>query len=503
MQRRPIHVSAPKNVQGGTQDAHSNGRSWVGTIGEHARAAASPRAGDGNGNVGPDEWVTVVGAGYVGLALTAYLVTTGRSVVLVEADPERRHAIARGEMPIHEAGVDSAVTQALREQALVVTGDIGRALDSTRMVFVAVGTPSAVTGYPDLSAVASVVSELRVHAKPGTVVVMKSTVPPGTSRRIQQQLQGPPFALPVVSCPEFLREGSALHDMRAAARHVIGGDDSEAMTRVEAVVGTPGTLVVRTDWTSAELIKYGSNSFLALKISFANEMARFADLVGADIVPVVEGMGLDPRIGPHGMRAGLGFGGCCLPKDVRGLIGAAEDHSAAFGTLEAALQVNATQRALFTEKIRQELGGRLAGQRVAILGLAFKPGTDDMREAPSLDVIRLLLEQGAEVTAHDPCAIGNAAPLLPPHVRLTPDPYDCLSGADAAALVTEWPEYLRLDWDRAQRVMRNPVVVDGRNCLDPGEIARLGFRYLAVGRPPVRPDGSTRRPEMVAQVAPV
>jgi UDPglucose 6-dehydrogenase len=256
------------------------------------------------------------------------------------------------------------------------------------------------------------------------------------------------------------------------------------MARVAEVVGTAGTPVLTTDSTSAELIKYGSNSFLALKISFANELARFADQVGADIVSVERGMGLDPRIGPEGMRAGLGFGGCCLPKDVRALIGAAERRNTAFGTLEAAMQVNLTQRALFAEKIRHALGGQLDGRRIAVLGLAFKPGTDDMRDAPSLDVIRNLLGDGAEVTAHDPCAIGKAASLLPPGVRLTPDPYDCLSGADAAAIVTEWPEYLRLDWNRARQVMRRPVLVDGRNCLDPADVARLGFRYHAVGRPP-------------------
>lgn len=456
MQKRPSGESAPQSVRTDTQDAPGDSQ---------------------------DGCVAVVGAGYVGLALAAYLVTNGRSVLLVEANPERRDTLTRGEMPIYEAGVDSVLASAVREASLVVTGDLGRALDATRMVFVTVGTPPGANDHPDLSAVTSVVNELRAHAKPGTVVVLKSTVPPGTGRQVQEQLEGPPFRLPVVSCPEFLREGSALRDMHSAARQVIGGDDSEAMARVAAVFDTPGTPVVMTDSTSAELIKYGSNSFLALKISFANELARFADQVGADIVPVVQGMGLDPRIGLEGLRAGLGFGGCCLPKDVRALIGAAERHRTAFGTLEAAVQVNASQRALFSEKIRQALGGDARGHRVAVLGLAFKPGTDDVREAPSLDIIRNLLEYGAELTAHDPCAIGNAAPLLPSQVRLTSDPYDCLSGADAVAIVTEWPDYLRLDWNRARQAMRQPVLVDGRNCLDPSEIARLGFRYHAVGRP--------------------
>jgi UDPglucose 6-dehydrogenase len=277
--------------------------------------------------------------------------------------------------------------------------------------------------------------------------------------------------------------------MRSAPRHVIGGDDAEAMARVADVVGTPGTPVIMTDSTSAELIKYGSNSFLALKISFANELARFADQVGADIVSVVHGMGLDPRIGMEGLRAGVGFGGCCLPKDVRALMVAGTQHDTPFSTLEAAVQVNSGQRALVADKIRQALGGRLDGCRVAVLGLAFKAGTDDVREAPSLDVIRHLLAHGAELTAHDPCATDNAAPLLSPQVRLTRDPYECLSGADAVAILTEWPDYLSLDWNRARRIMRQPVLVDGRNCLDPAGIARLGFRYHAIGRA-ARPEGN-------------
>jgi len=469
---------------------------WIPTQESHVSAAA-----DGNEHSGQDrDWVVaIVGGGYVGLTLAAYLLASGRSVLLVEADPQRRHTLSRGEVPIYEAGVDSVLGQAVREATLEVTGDLEQALDVARMVFVTVGTPQAADDHPDLSAVASVITELRVHAKPGTVVAVKSTVPPGTARLIQEQLEGPPFRLPVVSCPEFLREGSALRDMHQAARHVIGGDDSEAMARVAAVIGAPGVPLISTDWTSAELIKYGSNSFLALKISFANELARFADQVGADIVPVVRGMGLDPRIGPEAMRAGLGFGGCCLPKDVRGLIASAERHSAEFGTLKAALHVNGSQRTLFTEKIRQALGGQLSGQRIAVLGLAFKPGTDDMRDAPSLDVIRGLVAQGAEVTAHDPCAIGKAAPLLPPHVRLTHDPYECLSGADATAIVTEWPEYLRLDWNQVRLLMRHPVMVDGRNCLEAGELSRQGFRYHAFGRPPAWTERGTSQPQTTAQ----
>jgi UDPglucose 6-dehydrogenase len=483
MPSRANRVLTPQSTRADAQDAQPDGQGRTGTPSRPGDAPAPRPDGDGNGGPDQDGVVAIVGGGYVGLTLAAYLVTSGRSVLMVEADPQRRHALSRGEMPIHEAGVDPVLRQAVREATLEVTGDLARALDAVRMVFVTVGTPQAADGHPDLSAVMSVVTELRRHAKPGTVVAVKSTVPPGTAGMIQEQFEGPPFRLPVVSCPEFLREGSALRDMQLAARHIIGGDDSDAMARVEAVIGAPGIPVISTDWTSAELIKYGSNSFLALKISFANELARFADLVGADIEPVVQGIGLDHRIGMDGMRAGLGFGGCCLPKDVRALVASAERHNTEFGTLKAALQVNSSQRALFGEKIRQAVGGQLSGHRVAVLGLAFKPGTDDMREAPSLDVIQGLRQQGAEVTVHDPYAIGKAAPLLPSDVRLTHDPYECLNGADVAAIVTEWPEYLQLDWNRARQVMRHPVLVDGRNCLEPSEITRLGFRYHGIGRP--------------------
>jgi UDPglucose 6-dehydrogenase len=428
-----------------------------------------------------------VGGGYVGLAVAAHLVTKGRLVCLVEVDPERRLALGQGRMPFYEPGLDSILEWATREAVLQVTGDLGSVLSDSRMVFVAVGTPPAEHHEPDLRAINSVISQVRAHAKPGTVLTIKSTVPPGTARRIQRQLEAPPFKVPVVSCPEFLREGSALHDMRTARRHVIGGDDPEAMRRVEEVVCVPQAQLVRTDWTSAELIKYGSNGFLALKISFINELARFAEAVGADIVQVAGGMGLDPRIGVEGMQAGLGFGGSCFPKDVRALIGAADLHGIHFATLTVAMEVNATQRLLFVDKIRRTLGGQLGGCHIAILGLAFKPATDDMREACSLDVIRFLLEQGCQLAAHDPCAIDKAASLLPAQVQLTSDPYECLRGADAAAIVTEWPEYAQLDWSRVRSLMRRPVLVDGRNCLDPAEMAGRGFHYHSIGRLPFRP----------------
>ncbi|HEY4028571.1 MAG TPA: UDP-glucose/GDP-mannose dehydrogenase family protein [Candidatus Dormibacteraeota bacterium] len=456
---------------------------------------------DNGSRLARDPRVAIVGGGYVGLALAAHLVTSGHAVDLVEIDRERRLVLQEGRVPVHEPGLDSVLEWATKKGLLQVTADLAAALDASRMVFVAVGTPPGESDEPDLRAITAVAAQVRACARPGTVLVIKSTVPPGTGRRIQGQLHGPPFTVPVVSCPEFLREGSALHDMRAAPRHVIGGEDREAMRRVEEVVCVAQAEVVMTDWTSAELIKYGSNSFLALKISFVNELARFAEAEGADITQVAYGMGLDPRIGAQGMRAGLGFGGSCFPKDVRALIGAGDRHGIGFAALRATMDVNHGQRALFVEKIRRAVGGTLRGTRVAVLGLAFKPCTDDMREACSLDVIQLLLEQGCRVAAHDPCASSTAEPLLPAQVMLAADPYSCVLGADAAAVVTEWPEYVRLDWARARSTMRRPVLVDGRNCLNPAEMARLGFQYHSVGRPPCGPRRTSNQHEAPTEAA--
>jgi UDPglucose 6-dehydrogenase len=308
-------------------------------------------------------------------------------------------------------------------------------------------------------------------------------VPPGTSIRLQQQLRGEPFTIPIVSCPEFLREGAALVDVRTATRVVVGGQDTEACERVAEVMGVPGAEVVRTDNTSAELIKYGSNSFLALKISFINEIANVCDLMGGDVDAVAHGMGLDPRIGRSFLNAGLGFGGSCFPKDVRALDQAAGRYGYSFWMLKTAIEVNDQQRMRFVSKIRAAVEGPLEGKRVAILGLAFKPGTDDMRQACSIDVAMRLMELGAEVVAHDPVAMEKAAPLLP-GVELAETAYEAIEGADCIALVTEWPEYLHMNWNRVRHLVKRPLIVDGRNCLDRDEMAANGFTYHGMGRQP-------------------
>jgi UDPglucose 6-dehydrogenase len=328
-----------------------------------------------------------------------------------------------------------------------------------------------------------VVAQVREHAEPGTVLVIKSTVPPGTAVRVQRSLDGGRFRIPVVSCPEFLREGTALEDMATAARVVMGGDDPEAVIRIASLFAVPSAELVCTDATSAELVKYGSNAFLATKISFINEMANVCELLGGDVDQVSRGMGLDPRIGSAFLDAGLGFGGSCFPKDVRALDALVGRSGYSFWMLKTAIEVNERQRTRFVHKIREAIGNPLEGRRVALLGLAFKPGTDDMRQAPSVDIAERLMELGVEVVAHDPAAMGWASRLLP-DVTMAPTPYRAVENADAVALVTEWPEYSRLDWQSVRSLMRTPAVVDGRNALDSAHLTTLGFNYYSIGRKP-------------------
>jgi UDPglucose 6-dehydrogenase len=427
------------------------------------------------------EPIAVVGAGYVGLVTGACLASAGRNVTLVETDPQRRELISHGEAPIYEPGLAPLLRRALEAGSLTVEADLGMVLRSHRLAVLAVGTPSLPDGRADLSALDQVIATVAEHALPGTVVVIKSTVPPGTGRRVQRALGNGERGLQVVSCPEFLREGCAVEDVTGSDRFVVGGGEETAVSRTERALNAFDAPVLRTSNTEAELIKYGSNAFLAMKISFINEIANLCDLVGADVDDVSQGMGLDTRIGGASLRAGLGFGGSCFPKDVAALEHAARREGFTFWMLRSATEVNEQQRMRFVQKIRDAVGNHLEGSRVALLGLAFKPGTDDMRQAPSLAITARLLELGASVIVHDPVAMPEARGLLP-SVEFAPDPYSAMEGADVVALVTEWPEYLAIDWQKAASVVRRRIFVDGRNCLDPSSLAVHGFNYHAIGR---------------------
>ena len=443
------------------------------------------------------EAIAIVGAGYVGLVTGACLAAAGRSVTLVEVDPQRRELIARGEAPIYEPGLAPLLRRVVDSGSLRVESELEAILKSHRLVVLAVGTPSLPDGRADLSALEGVTGVIAEHAQAGTVVVIKSTVPPGTGRRIQRRLGSDGRDLQVVSCPEFLREGCAVEDITQSDRFVVGGQDPGAIARVVASLNPFAAPVLRSGNTEAELIKYGSNAFLATKISFINEIANLCDQLEADIDDVAQGMGLDARIGGASLRAGLGFGGSCFPKDVAALEHAARREGFTFWMLRSATEVNEQQRMRFVQKIRVAVGNRLEGRRVAMLGLAFKPGTDDMRQAPSLAIATRLLELGATVVAHDPVAIDQARVLLP-GVELESDLYAAVAGADVIALVTEWPEYLVVDWEQIATLVRRRVVVDGRNCLDPATLAHFGFNYHGIGRPTWTTQWERRESDRVA-----
>jgi UDPglucose 6-dehydrogenase len=425
--------------------------------------------------------VCVVGAGYVGLVTAVGLAELGREVRLVEVDPGRRTEVAAGRAPIPEPGLGAALGAVVASGRLRVVETMDEGVAGAGIVIVAVGTPPGPDGEADLAQVREAVDRAVEGAAAGTVLAIKSTVPPGTTRRLARRCRRDDVAF--VMFPEFLREGSALEDLRHPSRVVVGGEDSEAVRRVAALLGGPETPRLLCDSVSAELIKYGSNAFLVTKISFINEMAQLCELTGGDIEKVAGGMGLDPRIGRSFLDAGLGWGGSCFPKDVRALENSAGYHGQSFWLLKAAIEVNTQQRRRFTTKLLHGLGGSLEGRRVAILGLAFKPGTDDMRQAPALDVIRQLEDLGAEIVATDPLALDRARLLLP-GTTLVGDPYAAVEGADAVGLVTEWPEYRALDWVRVLSLMRGRLVVDGRNCLDGEEIAVRGGAYVSMGRRP-------------------
>ncbi|MFI5025709.1 MAG: UDP-glucose dehydrogenase family protein, partial [Solirubrobacterales bacterium] len=378
-----------------------------------------------------------------------------------------------GETTIHEPGLDELLVR--NAERLTFTTDIGQLLERTRLIFVCVDTPPTRSGDADLSRVRSVIGDL-----PGGdhVLVMKSTVPAGTGVSIRRDRPG----LTYVSCPEFLKEGTAVEDFMHPDRVVVGADpgDEEAGDAVARLYEPLGGEIVRTDVASAEMIKLASNAFLATKISFVNEIANVCEEVGADVAEVARGMGLDQRIGPAFLRAGIGYGGSCFPKDVSALKMLAGNSGYHFQLLGAVIEVNELQKRRVVGKLQKHLGS-LAGKRIALLGLAFKPDTDDMREASSLVLAARLLGEGATVVAYDPVAVDAARGLLD-GVELCASALEALDGADAAVLVTEWPEFANVDWSAAAERMARSLLVDGRNFLDPAALRRAGFEYEGIGR---------------------
>jgi len=426
------------------------------------------------------EPIAVIGTGYVGLVTAAGFAELGNEVWCVDIDRTKIDALKRGEMPIYEPGLTEAI--ATNAQRLHFSTELGPALEHSRLLFVAVGTPPTYSGDADLSAIHAVVDAIPASA--GQALVMKSTVPVGTGAAIRRELDRTgKREFSYVSCPEFLKEGTALDDFRHPDRVVIGdlGDwGGDAVAELYAPLDAP---LVRTDIASAEMIKLAANAFLATKISFINEIANVCEETGADVLEVAKGMGLDQRIGPHFLRPGVGYGGSCFPKDVSALKQLAGNSGYHFQLLTAVIEVNELQKRRVIAKLQKHLGS-LVGKTITLLGLAFKADTDDMREASSLVLAARLQGSGAHVRAYDPIAEHEARRLLP-GIELAGSALEALQGADAAVLVTEWPEFSQLRWSEVARVMRGRLLVDGRNFLDGNSACAAGFTYEGVGRQPL------------------
>jgi UDPglucose 6-dehydrogenase len=419
--------------------------------------------------------IGVVGVGWVGLVTASCFAELGHRVVAMDIDAAKVEALRRGEVPIHEPGLSELVAK--NSDRLRFTTDMDALLGAATLLFCCVDTPPTVSGDADLSRVRAVLATLPEDSD--HVLVMKSTVPAGTGAAIRREKH----TLSYISCPEFLKEGSAVDDFMHPDRVVIGADagDEAVADAVEEIYRPLGGEIVRTDVASAEMIKLAANAFLATKISFINEIANVSEEVGADVTEVARGMGLDDRIGSSFLRAGIGYGGSCFPKDVSSLKQLAGNTGYHFQLLTAVIEVNELQKRRVIKKLEKHLGS-LAGKRVALLGLAFKPDTDDMREASSLVLAARLQGEGAEVTAYDPVAERPAREMLA-SVELRDSAADALDGADAVVLVTEWPEFADLDWAELAGRMANPLLVDGRNFLDPGALRAAGFTYEGIGRP--------------------
>jgi len=420
------------------------------------------------------ETIGVVGVGWVGLVTAACFAELGHPVIARDILPEKVEALSRGEITIHEPGLEELLKR--NAERLTFTTEMSELLERARLLFACVDTPPTHSGDADLSRVRTVVEELPADGE--HVLVMKSTVPAGTGHSIRRDRPG----LAYVSCPEFLKEGTAVEDFLHPDRVVIGADpgDEAAADAVARLYEPLEGGVVRTDVASAEMIKLASNAFLATKISFVNEIANVCEKVGADVAEVARGMGLDQRIGSSFLRAGIGYGGSCFPKDVSALKMLAGNSGYHFQLLGAVIEVNELQKRRVVQKLQKHLGS-LAGKRVALLGLAFKPQTDDMREASSLVLAARLEGEGAEVVAYDPVAVGAARGLLG-GVEFSDSPLAALEGADAAILVTEWQEFAELDWASAAQRMAHPLLIDGRNFLDAKHLRDAGFEYEGIGR---------------------
>ncbi len=427
--------------------------------------------------------ICVVGVGYVGLVTAACFSDLGNRVIALDINEERIAGLRRGEMPIYEPGLEELVERNVRAGRIKFTTSYAEGLEGTDFAFIAVGTPSGVDGEADLRAVAASAKSIAENMRDSLIIINKSTVPVGTGdwvAEIVSSNQPEPIPFSVVSCPEFLREGSAISDFMQPHRTVLGSLDPEAAEKVAQLHLPLRAPIVITDLRTAEMIKYASNAFLATKISFINEIANICEELGADVKEVAVGMGYDKRIGPFFLDAGLGYGGSCFPKDVKALAYMAAEKGRHPQLLNAVMEINDDRRPMVVRQV-MELVGDLKGKTVGLLGLSFKPNTDDMRDAPAIDIAKMIQAYGAKVHAYDPVAMEVAAPLMD-GVEMFSDPYSMAADCDALIVVTEWNEFKNLDLERICQSMRSPVLVDGRNIYDPAVMAKIGYTYRGIGR---------------------
>jgi UDPglucose 6-dehydrogenase len=430
--------------------------------------------------------ITVVGTGYVGLVVGACLAETGNDVTCADVDAAKIEALKRNVLPIYEPGLDALVERNQQQRRLSFTDDVAAAIEPAEVVFIAVGTPPDEDGSADLRHVLAVADQIGRQMQRELVVVTKSTVPVGTAARVAEAIgRHARFPYHMCSNPEFLKEGAAVDDFMKPDRVVLGVDTDHArsvMAELYAPFVRTGKPIIFMDIPSAEMTKYAANAMLATRISFMNEVANLCERVGANVDLVRKGIGSDTRIGPSFLFPGAGYGGSCFPKDVRALIRTGESAGSPMYVLQAVESVNDRQKHRLYEKLAAALGRELEGAQVAVWGLAFKPQTDDMREAPSLALIGRLLKSGARVVAHDPVAMPAASRRLDSQVAFAETNYDALVGSDALVVVTDWNEYRNPDFERVKATLNRPVVVDGRNLYDPAKMRRLGFTYVSIGR---------------------
>ena len=432
--------------------------------------------------------ITMIGSGYVGLVSGACFADFGHVVTCVDTDAGKIERLKRGEIPIYEPGLDELVATNARQGRLSFTTDLASSVKDADAIFIGVGTPSRRgDGHADLSFVFAAAKTIGEALGPKfTVVVTKSTVPVGTGDEVERIIREirPDADFTVVSNPEFLREGAAIEDFKRPDRVVIGTEDPRAREVMEEIyrplsLNAPPLFFVSR--RTSELTKYAANAFLATKITFINEIADLCEKVGADVQDVARGIGLDKRIGPKFLHAGPGYGGSCFPKDTLALLKTGQDEGAPLRIVETVVAVNDARKRLMARKIMQALGGSVRGKRIALLGLAFKPNTDDMRDAPSISIVASLIGDGASVHAYDPESMDQARPLMP-DVSFHDDAYGAIEGADALAIVTEWDAFRALDLDRIKTLMKSPTIVDMRNVYRPADARKRGFTYLSVGR---------------------